>query len=405
MVDLDLTSSSAIPLKLPNKFKEIFDPYRYKIFYGGRGSGKSWSVATALIVLAMNRELRILCAREIQNSLNDSVMKLLLDTINRLDLGEYFTCTKNEIICTLTGSHFFFTGLYRNISKIKSYEAIDICWIEEGANVSKESLNDLFPTIRKEGSEIWITFNPHNVDDPVYDTFIAHTRPDSLVVKVNADDNPWFPETLRKERAYDKEFNPDRYAWIWEGECLANSEAQIFHSSFLVKSFETPEDADFLVGADWGFATDPTAMIRGFIHDNYLYLDREVYGYGVTYEGLPALLDYMLPDKRWPVTADSARPDTIDYLNRKGYNIKGSKKGKGSIIDGIERLKGFKHIFIHPSLIHTIEEFRMYQYKINKHTGDILPVPEDKNNHIIDALRYATEGINPKASFIAWSDL
>lgn len=377
-------------IKFPVQFRGLKERHRYKVFYGGRGSGKSWSIARFLLALSISRRITILCCREIQNSLADSVYQLLIEQIQLLNISSYFNITKSEITTSI-GSRFIFKGLYRNIRSIKSIEGIDIAWVEEAEGISQESLDFLIPTVRKEGSEIWFTFNPDQKDDPVYNNFVTTEREDVYKAKVNFTENINFPEVLKKEMDWDREHDPEKYSWIWEGNCREHTEAQVFRGRYSIKTFDVPSDVEFMIGADWGFSQDPTTVVRCYADENILYIDKESYGVGVSLDDTPKLFDLVLPSKKWPVTADSARPETIDFMNIRGYNIDGAKKGKGSVEDGIERLKQFDKIVIHPRCKHTIDEFKMYSYKTNKLNGQILPVLEDKHNHIIDSLRYATE--------------
>ena len=180
----------------PKAFKGLFKPARYKVFHGGRGSAKSWSVARAIVMITASRPVRVLCARELQNSISDSVHKLLSDQIHEMRLDSYFSITANMIRSTV-GSEILFKGLRHNVNEIKSTEGVDLCWVEEAQRVSKSSWEILIPTIRKDGSEIWITFNADSEDDPTYQRFIIHPPPDSFVKLVNYDQNPFFPAPLR----------------------------------------------------------------------------------------------------------------------------------------------------------------------------------------------------------------
>jgi phage terminase large subunit len=281
--------------------------------------------------------------------------------------------------------------MHNNTNAIRSKEGIDICWVEEARIVAEESWEILIPTIRKEGSEIWITFNAESTDDPVYKRFVINPPHNAIVRKVTWRDNPWFPAVLRQEMEHDRALDPDLFAHIWEGEPRKISTSQIFHGKWIIEEFETPSDAMFYCGGDWGFANDPTAIIRCFIKDNRIYIDREAGGVGVEIDETGLLLDQVLPHKRWPVRGDSSRPETISYLNRQGYNISPSEKGKGSVEDGIQYLRSFNKIVIHPRCRQIIEEMRLYSYKQDKLTGDVLPIPIDAHNHYIDALRYAVE--------------
>lgn len=379
-------------LKFPERFEGIFQPHRYKVFYGGRGGAKSWSVARALLLLTSVRKLRVLCAREIQASIADSVHKLLCDQIVDLGLTSYYAVTKSSIYCMATGSEFIFKGLRHNTTEIKSLEGVDLCWVEEAQAVSTESWDLLIPTIRKKGSEIWITFNPINPDDATWSRFVLSPPEDALVVKVNYNDNPWFPIELERERLYCQRTDPDAYSYIWEGNPRIFSDAQVFRNKFVVEEFETPKDARFFHGADWGFANEPTTLVRCFIKGDRLYVDREAYGVGVELDETPQLFDSIETARKWPIKADSARPETISYMSRHGFRVSAAKKWAGSIEDGLAVLKSFEKIVIHPSCKHTADEFRLYSYKVDKNNGDVLPVIVDANDHCIDAIRYSLDG-------------
>ena len=263
---------------------------------------------------------------------------------------------------------------------------------EEAQSVSRESWELLIPTIRKEGSEIWISFNPDSPDDETYRRFVKNPPSNALVVKVGWKDNPWFPKTLEAERVYCKKVDPEGYEHIWGGEPRTISDAQIFKGRFEVKSFDTPSDARFFHGVDWGFAKDPTALIRMFVKDDCLYIDQEAYGVGIELDELPTLFDSISTTRSWPIKADAARPETISYMAKRGFRISAAKKWAGSVLDGIALLKSFARIYIHERCKHTAEEFKLYQYKIDKITQDILPIPMDLNNHCIDSARYALDG-------------
>jgi phage terminase large subunit len=372
-------------------FAELYSPHRYKVFYGGRGSGKSHAVAQALTFLSSNINLRILCCREIQNSIKDSSYQVLKDMTDRLGIGHEFKFTESEILHTRTGSRFIFSGLLRNENSIRSKEGIDICWIEEASSVSQRSWDVLTPTIRKPGSELWLTFNPLTVDDPT-NVFIENPPPNAYVRKVNYWDNPFFPEVLREQMEWDKQNDFEKYLHVWEGYPLTISDAQVFKGRFVVEPI--PEDlwkkADRLFfGADFGFARDPSTLVRSFIFDNKLFIDQEAYGVGVEIDELPQLYRSVPGADQWPIKGDSARPETISYLRRHGYNIDGAEKWPDSIEEGINFIKSFDKVVIDPRCKHTADEFRLYSYKTDRLTDEVLPVVLDKNNHTIDALRYA----------------
>jgi len=377
-----------LTVKIPNHFLEtlLFKKARYKVFYGGRGSGKSWNIARILLLLAVQKKVRILCTREIQNSIKDSVHKLLKDQISELRLDRYYIVTRDEIRA-VNGSEFIFKGLRHNIQEIKSTEGVDICWVEEAQSVSKESWDLLIPTIRKPGSEIWVSFNPHFTEDETYQRFVINTPPNAIVKKVNYYDNPFFPDVLKEEMEYLKRIDYNYYRHIWEGECLIYNDKQVFKDKF--ESGILPVNDELYQGSDFGFAVDPTTLVRVYIVDEYLYISDEAYGIGVELDEIPNLYAKVPDYEKYLIRADSARPETISYLKRKfGLKIEGVEKWKGSVEDGIEFMKKFKKIIINPNCKHTLEEFRLYSYKTNS-AGDILPQVEDKYNHTIDAIRYA----------------
>ncbi len=242
------------------------------------------------MVKSLLQKEKILCIREIQRSIKESVHAVLVSNINALGLDKYFTVTENKI-SNIAGSEFIFAGLRMNIDSIKSIEGISKCWIEEVQNVSRKSLDVLRPTIIAKDSEIIITFNPERDEDPVWQDFIVNTSEYSFVQKVNYYNNPFFPKDLDKERLECLEKNKDDYDWIWLGELRKISDAQIFKNIFEVREFETPEKARFFHGADWGYANDPTALIRYYIHEGSLYIDQEVCELHVELDDLPRLFN------------------------------------------------------------------------------------------------------------------
>ena len=230
-----------INLQLTKHFTPFLDPMRYKVVYGGRGSGKSYSIAQLLVLRAFKEPTRILCAREIQRSISDSVLQLLGDTVTRLGLNDFFDVQKSQIIGK-NGSRFLFLGLSNNISKVKSYEGLDIVWCEESESITYSSWETLIPTLRKKGSEIWVSFNPLDEMDDTYQRFVVNPPPQAYVQKVNYNDNPWFPEELEKERVYLKDKNEDLYNHVWEGEVLSNRDG-----AYYVKFIANDQIMDFAV--------------------------------------------------------------------------------------------------------------------------------------------------------------
>lgn len=680
----------AVDVKIPSKLLFLLNQdMRYKVAYGGRGAAKSYAFADACIIKALQKPIRILCARQLQTSIRDSVHKLLCDRIGVLKLNGWFDITREAIRCK-NGSEFIFKGIQNNIMEIKSMEGVSICWVEEAQSVSESSWEVLIPTIRKEGSEIWVSFNPDREEDATYQRFVIKPPKDCISVMINYMDNPWFPDVLRKEMEYCKEVDYGKYEHVWLGKTVINTDAQVYHDKFEMKDFETPEGVEFFFGADWGFAClvgntiiatdkgnkpikdikvgdmvltregykkvlftknkgkktvydidfgyktsiiatddhriftsegwkcikdlkeseeicaiksnlmarlirgirtantrtisilrrkkeeniakksciekcggklmekfqkgmiyttlmeilsiinskilcslqkvntrsytikinsgayqkklpaemdiqkktglkedgslwkqlrkgmvsaksvvknlllrmftknivvrgvestqtqetakknifvrfaekylkplliplekpvlknvrinlverkeqeevyditveggeffangilvhncDPTAITRCFIKDQCLYIDYEAGGVGVEFEELPALFDSIPEVRRWQIRADSARPETISYVKRQGFNIVDCPKWKGSVEDGVEYIRSFRRIYVHTRCPRTYNEFKFYSYKQDKNTGDVLPIILDKDNHYLDSLRY---GLNP----------
>ena len=363
--------------------------YRYRVLYGGRGSGKSTAFATNLIIKALSKR-RILCCREIQNSIRDSVHRLLTDRIHDMKLDDYFVITQDSIKSRY-GAEIIFRGLKNNISEIKSLEGISIAWIEEAEKVSESSWEILVPTIREEGSEIWASFNPESESSPVYKRFVVNKRDDAGVCFLNWQDNEHFPEVLRKEMEYDKRVDYEKYLHVWEGNIKRYGDAVIFKNKVFVEEFETPEDTRFYFGADWGFSNDPTVLGRMWIKDRTLYIDHEFYAIGIEINELERAFDTVPESRKWKIVGDSERPDTISFMRRNGFNIVGAQKGKGSVEDGIQFLRGFEKIIIHPRCRGAIDNFTNYKWKTDKITGEVLPIPADGSDHWVDSARYALE--------------
>jgi phage terminase large subunit len=380
--------------QFPSNLRRLFQPQRYKILYGGRGSAKSWSAARALLIQGANRPLRVLCGREIQNSIHESVHKLLSTQIDALGFQAFYRPFE-RVIRGINGTEFVFRGLKNNITAVKSMEAIDIVWVEEAEKVSDRSWQTLIPTIRKPGSEVWATFNPDEETDATYRRFVTAPPPDAWVQMVNWRHNPWFPDELRREMEYLRSVDYDAYLHVWEGQCRKRSDAQVFNGKWRVEWFEPKPGWDGpYQGVDWGFASDPSVMVRVWIDRTTdkprLMVEREAWGLRVDLDNLPALFDRIPRAREFVTRADNARPETISYMTLHGYpNVTAAEKWAGSVEDGIAYLRAFAEIVIHPDCTHTIEEARLYSYKIDRVSGDVLPDLVDKHNHCWDAIRYA----------------
>lgn len=369
---------------------------RYKVCYGGRGAGKSVAIAQILVILGAQKKLRILCTREVQNSIRHSVHKLLTDCIGKYSLDFFYKITREGIYGT-NGTEFLFHGLQHNPDTIKSLEGVDICWCEESQKISDASWETLLPTIRKDGSEIWLSMNPYEPTDPTSKRFLTPPfRKNQLNIKVNYDSNKFFPNVLREEMEYQKELDYKDYLHIWEGEFRTATEAQIFKNKVIVEDFESPTDVIYYFGLDFGFSQDPTAIIRCFVKNDkdnhpHLYIDYEAGGLGVELDYTHRLIDKIPNSKRSVIRADSSRPESISYIRRQGYNIESVYKWAGSVEDGIAYIKSFKKIHVHNRCMSTAEEFVKYSYKVDRLTGDIQTQIIDKHNHYVDALRYSLQ--------------
>ena len=380
-------------VELPPKLIPVFaKKYRYRGAYGGRGSGKSFNFAKMLAIRGMQDNLKILCARELQNSIKDSVHSEIVSAIesepwlaDHYDYGESYIRGKN-------GTSFIFKGLRHNSKEIKSTAGIDICWVEEAEVVSESSWRVLIPTIRNAGSEVWLTWNPESSESATCKRFIHNPPEDACIVELNWCDNPWFPEELEAERQADMVHRSDTYGHVWEGDYLEITDAQVFKNKTAVKAFEV--DASFgnpYHGMDFGFAQDPTTAVQCFIRDRTLYIRHECGKVGLEIDDTAAYVTEAIPEvERYAMRADCARPETISYLKRHGLpRLEGVKKWAGSIEDGVAYMKSFDEIVIHPDCLATIKEFKHYSYKVDKNSGDIQPVIVDAWNHYIDAIRYA----------------
>ena len=386
---------STLEIKTPRWSLPLLKPARYKGAWGGRGSGKSHFFAELLIEEHVcNPNQSSVCVREVQKSLNQSVKRLLELKIEQMGLFDYFDVQESQIKNKRGNGIIIFQGMQNHTAdSIKSLEGYDRAWVEEAQSLSQASLDKLRPTIRKPGSELWFSWNPQNETDPVDLLLRGDNSPDSsAVIKVNWSDNPWFPDVLREEMEYDKRRDPDKYMHIWQGEYQRNSEARVFRN-WKIDEFDARPDDVLRFGADWGFASDPTVLVRCFIRGRTLYIDYEAYQIGCEIMNIPELFMTVPESEKYPIVADSARPETISHVKKHGFpRIYPAVKGPKSVEDGIEWLKSFD-VVVHPRCTHTIDELSLYSYKVDKMTGQVLPQLEDKQNHVIDALRYACEGV------------
>jgi len=383
---------SELRIKVPEAFLPLEGPHRYIGAHGGRGSGKSHYFGERWLRENIAEKLDAVCLRETLKSLEFSVKKLLEAKISAFNAGAYFEVQDRRIL-TKRGGVTIFEGMQNHTSdSIKSLEGFDRAWFEESQAATDKSLTLLRPTIRKPGSQLWFGWNPDKATDPI-DALLRGEKlpPDSAVVEVNYMDNPWLPAELRAEMEYDRARDPEKYAHVWLGKYRQNSEARVFRN-WRIEEFDVDPSWILRQGADWGFSIDPSVLVQCAIVGRTLYVIHEAYRVGCEVDFLPQLFQTVPESERWPTTADSARPETISYMQRHGFpKMLAAVKGAKSLEEGIEFLRSFD-VVVHPRCKHTIDELGAYSYETDPLTGQVLPKLADKDNHVIDSLRYACEG-------------
>tara|TARA_R100000093_G_scaffold49243_2_gene25420 strand:- start:796 stop:1848 length:1053 start_codon:yes stop_codon:yes gene_type:complete len=330
------------------------------------------------------------------NSLEESSLEEVKQAIisvgwlsDYFEIGEKYVRTKNRRVS------YVFSGLRHNLDSIKSKARILLAWVDEAENVSDVAWMKLLPTVREEGSEIYVSYNPELDGSPTDKRFRKDPPTECRIEEVNYWDNPWFPDVLEQERQSDQQrLDPQTYAWVWEGAYLENSDKQVLAGKYEVAEFEPERTWDGpYFGLDWGFANDPTAGIKCWVHDECLYIEYEAGKVGLELDDTGPYMRAKIPGiEKYVVRADCARPESISYLKRDKQGlpaIQAAPKWSGSVEDGVQHLRSYRRIYIHPRCTETIREARMYSYKVDRLTGDIKPDIDDKFNHYIDALRYA----------------
>lgn len=382
-----------IPDPLLHVFEEPLGSLRYRGAYGGRGSGKSYNFAKMAALFGSNEPLRILCARDIQASIAESFYAELKNAIESTPWLAPLYDIKKDKIEGYNGTKFFFRGLRHNMSNIKSIAQVNLCIVEEAEDVGEDSWVDLIPSIRHPGSEIWVIWNPKKLGSATDKRFRQHTPPRSRIVELQYYDNPWFPGVLEETRLDDKEVLPyELYTHIWLGAYYQHTDAQIFAGRYDVEEFTPGNDWNGpYCGLDFGFSQDPTAGVKCWVHDNVLYIE---YDAGKTQLDIDDTAEYfrkMIPGyNEQPISADSARPESISYLKKNGMpKIRAVEKWPNSVVEGIEFIKSFKRVVIHPRCKETKNEFELYSYKVDRLTKEVTTDIVDKYNHYIDAIRYA----------------
>ena len=392
-----------IEIPVVEKLLPMMEPSRYKGLYGGRGGMKSHFFADHLIDRCLTKRggCRAVCIREIQKTLAQSAKKLIEDKIEVYGLESDFRILTSQIEGP-NDSLIIFNGMQdHNASSIKSLEGFDVAWIEEAQSLSQRSLDLLRPTIREEDSEIWASWNPDKDTDPIDVLLRKDPPPNSIVIETSYRDNPFFPETLRKEMEWDKRRDYEKYEHVWEGSYQKHSEARVF-KNWTQDTFESPSDATYYYGSDSGYSVDPATLVRCRLEGRKLFIDYEAYKIGVEIDHLGALFDQVPGAREWEIVADSARPDLISYLQRHGFpRMVAARKGPNSVKEGIIFLHNYD-IVVHTRCIQTIKELTHYSYEVDKKTGMVTPLLADEHNHIIDPLRYATEKLRAGIGGLTW---
>jgi phage terminase large subunit len=386
----------------PIKLQMLFEPCRYKVLYGGRGGAKSWGVARALLVIGVKKQTRVLCAREFQNSIGQSVHKLLSDQIIALKLESFYEITQNSIRGK-NGTEFAFVGLKNNVTNIKSFEGVDLCWVEEAQSVSKTSWNILIPTIRKEQSEIWITFNPELESDETFQRFVVSPPENCKVEKINWSDNPWFPDTLRLEK--DALFSRDQEAYntVWEGLCRQTVDGAIFAKEMTIAELDgricnvpydpiKPVHAVFDLGwadatAIWfvQFIAQEVRLIRYYENsqETIAHYLAKIQSYGYVIDTL------WLPHDAGNRTLSSNGRSIEEIVRAAGYNTRVIERTP--IVDSINAARMmFGRCWFDRNNTHDgLQCLRHYRYDVDPDTKQFSQKPlHDTYSHGADAFRY-----------------
>lgn len=386
-----------VPNKLLPSFNNLSQAiYDIVVWYGGRGSAKSQSLAAIGILESYIDDGVILCCREIQKSISDSVYSMLVSYIEDKGLDKDFKILNTSITNLKTGAEFIFAGLKSNITNIKSINKLRVVLVDEAENVSQNSWDILLPTPRYGDVRIYVVFNPRFEDDPTYQLFVANNDDRKLVTEIQYQDNPWFPPSLEKQRQRDAKGDAGRYAWIWQGKFLQITDASILAKKLTTREFDVDYTyGDPLIGIDWGFSNDPTAVIEAYVKDNSLYIRNAGSKVGLELDDTAEWLAKQVPIiTKYASRADSARPETISKVKHDKDTpiklIKACKKWPGSVEDGIAQLQSFDEIVIHPDADCCRAELTAYSFKTDKY-DEITAIPLDKDDHYADALRYAIE--------------
>jgi len=368
--------------------------YDIIIMEGGRGGAKSEALSALGVLESFIDDGVILCCREIQKSIADSLYATIVSTIYKYELQSYFKIIQGEITNNLTGARFIFAGLKSNITSIKSINKLRVVLVDEAENVTDNSWSYLRPTPRYGQVRFYVVFNPRFEQDATWQQFIINKDDRTLHITINWHDNPWFPDALERQRQRDLKGDAGRYAWIWEGQFLKISDNSILAKKLKVLDFEiTKEFGTPYIGIDWGFSVDPTAIIECYHYNDCLYITNAAAKVGLELDDTAKYLINNAPNVlKYTSRADSARPETISKVKKEIPLITACNKWKGSVEDGVVFLQSFNAIYIHPNAEACYGELSAYSYKTDD-SGEPTTIIQDADNHYADALRYAIEPI------------
>jgi phage terminase large subunit len=400
----------------------------FKVFRGGRGGMKTWQVGRSLLMKGSYHKEKHLCGREYQNSMADSVQALMKDQSQQLGLDNFYTHT-DSATTGANGTEMMYKGLKNNINSLKSLEGVKRLWIEEAQTISENTLEVLLPTLRQPQIEVIVTYNPDADDDPIH-KFVNSLPPHlAYIAQVNWYDNPWLPESLiiqkdlrlrRIDEATndeERELEQEAYDRIWLGKCRGTSHSRIFAGKCVQQDFRVERrvnekgETQYYIndkiaygpyfGVDWGFSGSPTAACRAWISDECVWIDHELYDYRLDIDKTNPKLNAIPLLNSHIVRADPARPESISYCVRDHIDpvtglvipgikgLTGAEKWPESVEEGIRILRGFKKIIFHTRCTNFYEESRLYSYKVDQKTGDVLRDIVKKFDNLWDSLRYA----------------
>ena len=399
-------SVSKTRIEIPQKLLPLFQPKRYKVIHGGRGSAKSWSVARALVSIGATKPIRVLCARETQKSIQESVHRLLKDQIESLGLDQFYTIQENKILGT-NGTEFTFAGIrQQGVANLKSYEGTDICWVEEAQVVTKKSWDVLIPTIRKPGSEIWVTFNPELDTDETFSRFVVRPPEESVIIEMNWQDNPWFPPELDKERRQWLDRDPVGYLTTWEGKCRPAVEGAIYANEIEATQREgriraVPYDPQLKVHTVWDLGWNDSMSIIcvqrvasevrviDYIEDSHRTIDSYV---------------MQLQERKWNwgtdyIPHDGAHRDfksgksTQELLQTLGRNVQVLARGNPEEGIRLARMIFPRTYFDADRCTELVNHLKRYRRQINQVTQEAGAPLHDEHSHAADAFRYLAQSL------------